>query len=161
MQTGFTLIELLVVVLIIGILSAAALPQYETAVKKSRLSAYIPAVKTLADAEETYFLANGVYTGNISDLDVDMPAGFSVINAGDDGYVRAEDGTVLDLLGGSGKMAAGSGNAVVALTTRDGISYYHYLQYSSLPGGRRCIGDERVCKSMGGELISGTVYRLP
>ncbi len=67
---GFTLIELLVVVLIIGILAAVALPQYEVAVTKSRLTQALVMTKAIKDAEQTYFLANGYYTYSLADLDI-------------------------------------------------------------------------------------------
>ena len=67
---GFTLIELLVVVLIIGILAAVALPQYQVAVAKSRLSQALVLGKALKDAEEVYFLENGEYTTDFEALNV-------------------------------------------------------------------------------------------
>ena len=75
---GFTLIELLVVVLIIGILAAVALPQYEIVVWKSRFASYMPIVKHLKDAQEAFYLANGRYAENLEELGVDMPAGTPV-----------------------------------------------------------------------------------
>ena len=70
---AFTLIELLVVVLIIGILAAIALPQYQKAVLKSKFARLQPLVASLANAAEVYYLANGVYPTQFSELDVSLP----------------------------------------------------------------------------------------
>jgi len=67
---GFTLIELLVVVLIIGILSAVALPQYTAAVEKSRAMEAVTVVRALRDAQNLYFLANGSYSSDLGNLDL-------------------------------------------------------------------------------------------
>ena len=70
MKKAFTLIELLVVVLIIGILSAIALPQYQKAVVKAKYSRFKPVVRAIADAEEVYYLENNEYTADVEVLGV-------------------------------------------------------------------------------------------
>ena len=70
---GFTLIELLVVVLIIGILAAVALPQYQTAVDRARYTQAIAFVDGVSKAKQVYHLANGSYPTSFEDLDIELP----------------------------------------------------------------------------------------
>ena len=81
-KKAFTLTELLVVVLIIGILAAIALPQYQRAVAKARISTMLSLLASIAQAEEVYYLANGEYT-KLADLDIDIPAECSPLEDSD------------------------------------------------------------------------------
>ncbi len=74
MKQGFTLIELLVVVLIIGILSSVALPQYTKAVEKARASEAIQLLGDLATAEQIYQMGMNAYTDDLTMLDLELPS---------------------------------------------------------------------------------------
>lgn len=72
-RQGFTLIELLVVILIVGILAAIAVPMYQKSVENARVTEALIMVKNIADANKLFYLANGDYTWDLRELDVEIP----------------------------------------------------------------------------------------
>ena len=71
-KTGFTLIEIMVVVIIIGVLAAMAMPLYNKAVEKARISYAVQILGTIRDAELRYAAEYGTYSGSLSNLDLDF-----------------------------------------------------------------------------------------
>ena len=77
-NVGFTLIELLVVVLIIGILSAIALPQYQKSVEKAHAAEMLTWMGNAKRAVSAYILQSGfpatntqtMLTDGVFDLDL-------------------------------------------------------------------------------------------
>ncbi len=110
---GFTLIELLVIVLIIGILAAVALPQYQKAVKKAQGREVIVAIKALDKALVVYALQHGdICDGDAghchqSVLDIELPSVkyFTQTGIGIDEYAP-ETSTVFQSVAGDAKLTA-------------------------------------------------------
>ncbi len=153
MKKAFTLIELLVVVLIIGILAAVAVPQYQVAVMKARISGVIPLVRALAEAEEVYYLANGEYTASLDKLDIEMPQGTNctLTSWADTQRYECEDLTI-GVYNGPTNAQGGLGN--------DGkIRYLEFFTdceeepYVARKGDRICLADgqiaRKVCRALG------------
>ena len=153
---GFTLIELLVVVLIIGILAAVALPQYRKAVDKSRYSQMISAARSIENAQDAFYLANGRYASDFDELDVSISK---------DLPIKTESNRYF--IGSAGFAVNGSVTSAIYFDGDDRVasfSFYHKhnTEHPTLQGQIRCVTyvaqkkrGQAICEGFGGILVQG------
>lgn len=149
---GFTLIELLVVVLIIGVLAVIVTPIYQTAVDKSNYANMMIPARSLATAQESFFMTNGHYSSDLAKLDVDFANNIS-------GYSDKVTSNITATI-------SDSENWDYVKVSRDGMNnnYIIYLNKSgNFAGDVHCEAlknnarAERLCKELGGKRIHGSL----
>lgn len=67
-QQGFTLIEVMIVVMILGIISAIALPSYQEHVRRANRSEGMAFLQDVAARQERYFAQNNTYVTDIANV---------------------------------------------------------------------------------------------
>ena len=161
-KTGFTLVELLVVVLIIGILAAVALPQYQLAVVKARAGTILPLLKTIAQAEEAYYMENGTYvsiTTNNNPTNIEL-TGCTQTHPGNTSW-NCGNNFLIDFMNQTGIRAMYCpGYNTVHATCSPHTDFqiqkiYQYPtdnNYKSIAGQWNCVGTtnlgQKICKSL-------------
>ena len=164
-KRAFTLIELLVVVLIIGILSAIALPQYERTVLRSRYVQGQVLVESIYTAEQVYYMANGKYADDIDDLDISVPANSSCSKSQGTSSIYICDFGRISLSENKhyaeySYISKGTYIMSYIRVVKDWKSDYYHLDFKA--GERYCMANtskkaaQSVCEGLGGTKVQGT-----
>ncbi|MBW4425774.1 MAG: type IV pilin-like G/H family protein [Nostoc desertorum CM1-VF14] len=123
---GFTLIELLVVIIIIGILSAIALPSFLNQAAKAKQSEAKTYVGSVNRAQQSYRIENASFASNIGALEIGIPTttphyDYTISNASSTSTLftaLAKDATSLkSFAGGVAILTTGQTDAAACQTT--------------------------------------------
>ena len=126
----------------IGILTAVALPQYTKAVEKSKATQAITLLKSLGQAQEAYFLANGEFASSFEELDVEIPfTGHTEWRTGDGQLTDTRSNEDWSFQIWQSSQNASSYKILMAgrLTGKyKGGGFLYYITFTSLDGKLRC-----------------------
>ena len=151
-RAGFTLIELLVVVLIVGILAAIALPQYQKAVERARAAEAMTNLRALVNAEQLYIMTMGGPTDNMDILDIQLSGDIN-----DEGKIVLKNFTY-DIRNINGNSTPGSFE-VVASRNNTGDKLLAYYLYYSYIGNYSCVAIEEEAKNICSSLCGNAKFK--
>lgn len=170
-RDGFTLTELLTVVLVIGVLAAAALPQYRLAVGKARFTQGMVLAQAIAKAQQRYYMANGEYARDWAALDVTLPGGGTAGAWADDGITYETDKIFCRTSFTHYSTGCNLKGSLYVTAIYTVLSTGHYCLASSKEEGGISLG-KKICIALGGIEDHGgpndsdnssyyTYYKLP
>jgi prepilin-type N-terminal cleavage/methylation domain-containing protein len=147
-KQAFTLIELLVVVLIIGILAAVALPQYQKAVIKSRASQLMTAATAVGRDAMAYKMASGENPTEFAQLSLeyDLPtkrAGVGVCGNSVSSTDASRENDMYQLIVNNYNYTGGRVSAINS---------------SFITGPYKCVGFAYIVDDTGHNLVPGQLY---
>ena len=157
---AFTLIELLVVVLIIAILAAVAVPQYQRAVRKAQFANLRAAAESFARTVHMYYLSQGDWPHVFDDLDAVAPEDMASVRVNSLRRCVQKDSFFCCM---SYPAQSGSYGAVSCGTGDESLVYSH--RFASDAGkplkkpGRRCAEKtegKNFCQTLPGATINNS-----